>query len=245
MSKYPSFSARLQRHNAPRHTPRLHVFPPLRKAMSGSSDVDHDGNPGTAPRQQVADGYKDGLDQGFSRGFDEGKQEGYEEGSRLGYDTGWQQGQAEGRQQAGEQFQAAAAPLAALVAEWTQFLARYEQQRREELLQLVEKVTHQVIRCELALQPGQLLALVDEALQSLPEQPESIRVLLNQEAYQRIKEIAPAQAAAWGLSADPTMAPGECRVITADAEMDVGCQHRLEQCMDALKTTLLPEDQDE
>ncbi|GHL45637.1 hypothetical protein ECZU29_04870 [Escherichia coli] len=43
------------------------------------------------------------------------------------------------------------------------FLAHIERKQREDLLQLVEK-SPAVIRCELALQPTQLLALVEEAL---------------------------------------------------------------------------------
>ncbi|EEQ9790360.1 flagellar assembly protein FliH, partial [Escherichia coli] len=49
----------------------------------------------------------------------------------------------------------------------------------------------------------------------------------------------------WGLTPSPDLPPGECRVITDKSELDIGCEHRLEQCMTALKETLTPESQGE
>lgn len=62
--------------------------------------------------------------------------------------------------------------LEAITGKVNDFLAHIERKQREDLLQLVEKVTRQVIRCELALQPTQLLALVEEALAAFPTMPE-------------------------------------------------------------------------
>lgn len=225
--------------------PRLHKFPPLRKNRSAHAPVD-DEAPGAQDaagyQQQLQEGFREGLNQGFAQGMEEGKEEGYQEGVRLGFDEGLRKGLAEGKQQARQQLLDAAAPFEQVTAEVQRFLESYEQRRREELMQLVEKVTRQVIRCELALHPTQLLALVEEALTSLPQPPEQIRVLLNGEEFRRISEAEPEKAREWGLAADPALEPGECRVVTDTTEMDVGCQHRLDQCVAVLKETLLPED---
>lgn len=106
-------------------------------------------------------------------------------------------------------------------------------------------MTRQVIRCELTLQPTQLLTLVEEALSSLPQIPDQLKVYLNPEEFRRISEAEPDKAREWGLCADADMAPGECRVVTDTSEMDVGCQHRLDQCMDVLQSSLLPDTADE
>lgn len=225
--------------------PRLHKFPPLRKNRSAHAPAD-DEAPGAQDaagyQQQLQEGFREGLNQGFAQGMEEGKEEGYQEGVRLGFDEGLRKGLAEGKQQARQQLLDAAAPFEQVTAEVQRFLESYEQRRREELMQLVEKVTRQVIRCELALHPTQLLALVEEALTSLPQPPEQIRVLLNGEEFRRISEAEPEKAREWGLAADPALEPGECRVVTDTTEMDVGCQHRLDQCVAVLKETLLPED---
>lgn len=223
--------------------PRLHKFPPLRKrwAQNGSSPED-EGARALDPaeyQQQIKEGFQDGMNQGFAQGMAEGKEEGYQEGVRLGFDEGMRKGLTEGKQLARQQFLDAAAPFERISNEVQHYLDNYEQRRREELLQLVEKVTRQVIRCELALHPTQLLALVEEALTSLPQPPEQVRVLLNSEEFQRISEADPEKAREWGLAADASLEPGECRVITDTTEMDVGCQHRLDQCVTVLKENLL------
>lgn len=224
--------------------PRLHKFPPLRKRWAAPHAPLEDEAVGVDPleyQQQLEEGFREGVNQGFAQGMEEGKAEGYQEGARLGFDDGMRKGLAEGKQQARQQFLEAAAPFERVTADVQRFLERYEQRRREELMQLVEKVTRQVIRCELALHPTQLLALVEEALTSLPQPPEQIRVLLNAEEFRRISEADPEKAREWGLAADPSLELGECRVVTDTTEMDVGCQHRLDQCVSVLKDNLLSE----
>lgn len=229
----------------PTAKPRLHQFPPLRKRWATpNAPMEDDSVAAPDPaayQQQMEDGFREGVNQGFAQGMEEGKEEGYQEGARLGFEDGMRKGLAEGKQQARQQFLEAAAPFEHITANVQRFLDGYEQRRREELLQLVEKVTRQVIRCELALHPTQLLALVEEAVTSLPQPPEQIRVLLNAEEFRRISEAEPEKAREWGLAADPTLELGECRVVTDTTEMDVGCQHRLDQCVSVLKDTLLPE----
>lgn len=226
--------------------PRLHKFPPLRKSWQQTS-LEQSGQAfdPEAYQQQLVQGFQDGLNRGFAQGMEEGKEEGYQEGARLGFDEGMRKGLEEGKLHARQLFLAAAEPLDGAAQELRQYLSAYEQRRREELLQLVEKVTRQVIRCELALHPTQMLTLVEEALQGLPQIPEQIRVLLSAEEYQRVSEAEPEKARQWGLGADPDLDAGECRVVTETSEMDIGCQHRLDQCMAALKENLLPETQDE
>ena len=227
--------------------PRLHKFPPLRKRHQPPHRADDAVAvmDDAALQAQFQQGYQDGLNSGFAQGLEEGKSEGYQEGLRLGFDEGVRTGRSEGKVQARQQFLDAAHPLDSIIASMESFMANYEQRRREELLQLVEKVTRQVIRCELTLHPTQLLTLVEEALSALPQQPEQVKVLLNSDEHRRISEAEPEKAIHWGLTADPDLPPGECRVITNTTEMDVGCQHRLDQCMDALKANLLPGTHDE
>lgn len=224
--------------------PRLHKFPPLRKSWNQTANEQASAGETMDPaayQQQLMQGFQDGLNRGFAQGMEEGKNEGYQEGARSGFEDGMRKGLAEGKLQGKQQFIEAAQPLENVVGELQSFLASYEQRRREELLQLVEKVSRQVIRCELTLQPTQLLTLVEEAISSLPQMPEQIRVQLNSEEFKRISEAEPEKAQQWGLSADSDLAAGECRVITDTTEMDIGCQHRLDQCIDVLKENLLAE----
>lgn len=221
--------------------PRLHQFPPLRKSWPQG-----DGQSLNAAeyQQQLMAGFQQGISDGFGQGVEQGKEQGYQDGLNQGREEGMQQGREDGRRIAHTEFMLAARPLDDLISQMQTQLDEYEQRRRSELLQLVEKVTRQVIRCELALQPTQLLALVEEALSVLPEAPKRLRVLLNPLEFGRISESEAEKVSEWGLTSDPTIAEGECRIVTEAAEMDVGCAHRLEQCMDVLSQNLTqPQDE--
>lgn len=221
----------------PQGSYRLHQFPPLRKAWQLDS-FGHQPLDASEYQQQLMAGFQQGLQEGFAQG----EEQGMKEGVIAGRSSGFLQGHQEGKQHAHQEFSQATQPVDALVKQLQQVIGEHEQRRRSELLQLVEKVTRQVIRCELALHPTQLLALVEEALTSLPEPPTRLRVLLNPEEFARIRELEPAKVSEWGLTADETLEPGECRIVTESAEMDVGCHHRLNQCMDVLQQNLMAAD---
>jgi flagellar assembly protein FliH len=61
-----------------------------------------------------------------------------------------------------------------------------------------------------------------------------VQILLNPDECARIKSISPERASAWRLVPDERLALGECRVVTAQSEVDVGCQQRLDACLDTL-----------
>ncbi len=226
---------------------RLHRFPPRHRhtpaepITPGMTAADY--------QRQLMDGFQEGLQKGFEQGtaegqeqgFQEGHQKGHEEGIRLGYTEGSLAGQQEGR----KQFALAAQPLDSISGKVNDYLAHAQRKQREDLLQLVEKVTRQVIRCELALQPTQLLALVEEALSAFPTTPDALQVLLSNDEFNRIKDAAPEKVSEWGLTPSADLQPGECRVVTDKSELDIGCEHRLEQCMTALNESLVPEPQGE
>ncbi|POT58669.1 flagellar assembly protein FliH [Citrobacter amalonaticus] len=226
---------------------RLHRFPPRQRALPGESLTP--GMTAADYQRQLMDGFQEGLQKGFEQGMTEGQEQGFQEGHQKGHDEGRRQGYTEGslagQLEGRKQFELAARPLEAISGKVNDYLAHVQRKQREDLLQLVEKVTRQVIRCELALQPTQLLALVEEALSALPATPQSLQVLLSHDEFNRLKDAVPEKVSEWGLTPCADLLPGECRVVTDKSELDIGCAHRLEQCMTALKETLVPESQGE
>lgn len=225
---------------------RLHRFAP--RHTSPFAAVPAPGLSAADFQRQLMDGFQEGMQKGFEQGLAEGHDEGHREGQQKGQEEGYRAGYAEGSlagQQNGLlQFTQAAAPLETIAAGLNDFLAHAQRKQREDLLQLVEKVTRQVIRCELALQPTQLLALVEEAIAALPATPETLNVYLSTEEFTRIQSVAPAKVKEWSLLPSADLAAGECRIVTDHSELDVGCEHRLSQCMNVLKETLTPEPDD-
>lgn len=185
-------------------------------------------------QRAMADGFQEGIEKGYQDGLQQGQEAGRQAGFDQGRDEGLQLGREEGRSEGRREFELAGQPLQQISEKVEAYLGELEHKRRQELLELVKKVAQQVIRCELTLHPTQLLALVEEALTSMPGEPDEVQVLLNPEEYARIKALAPERAANWKLVADERLALGECRVVTAQAEADVGCQQRLDACLDTL-----------
>lgn len=208
---------------------RPYRFPPRISQASADWSADPAGL-----QRAIADGFQEGIEKGYQDGLRQGEEAGRQAGFELGREEGVRQGREEGRRE----FEQAAQPLQQISEKVEQYLGELEHKRRQELLELVKKVAQQVIRCELTLHPTQLLALVEEALASMPGEPEDVQVLLSPEEYARIKAVAPERAANWKLVADERLALGECRVVTPQAEADVGCQQRLDACIDTLSEHL-------
>lgn len=180
--------------------------------------------------RSAAEGYEQGRQEGYLQGLQEGREAGHADGLRGGHQAGLAQGRSAGEQL----FEEAARPLQQVTEQWQAWRQTYAEQRRQELLTLVGKVAQQVIRCELTLNPAQLLALADEALAAMPLPPDEVRVLLNPQEHASIRDLAPERAQAWRLLADERLALGECRIVTPEAEFDIGCQQRLDACLATL-----------
>ncbi|CAD5110211.1 flagellar assembly protein FliH [Zestomonas carbonaria] len=211
---------------------------PFRFPPRCNGPLPNDGDPASMQRA-VADGFQQGIEKGYQDGLRQGLEAGQREGFDKGRQEGQRQGREEGRVQGRQAFEEAGQPLERISERLRAFLAEYELKRRQELLELVQKVARQVIRVELTLNPAQLLTLAEEALAAMPADDGEVQILLNPEECARIKDLAPERAAAWRLVPDERLALGECRVVTARAEADIGCQQRLDSCMETLSGHLL------
>jgi flagellar assembly protein FliH len=214
---------------------RLHRFPPLSQVALGHQEL-----PDGAVRLQasLADGFKEGLDKGYQEGLESGRQAGLP----LGRDQGYAQGLEAGRRDAQQRFEALAVPIDATLQALAQLQEDYQGALRREVVDLVAKVARQVIRCELALQPTQLLALVDETVAAMPSVSAGVEVFLNPEELERIRELDPQRASRWNLLPDAHLEPGECRVRAGGREADAGCRQRLAACMEQVREQLIDED---
>lgn len=216
---------------------RPYRFPPLAQvraqahpdAASGPVDV----------QASLSQGYQEGLEKGYQEGHSGGRADGLAHGLQEGLVQGRQQALDQARAEARARWDALAAPLDALMQALQQQRAEEQAALRQDVVDLVAKVARQVIRCELALQPAQLLSLVEETLTALPPtRDDEVEVFLNPEELERIRELDPTRAGRWQLRADPALEPGECRVQAAGREADAGCRQRLSACLDQVRTQL-------
>jgi flagellar assembly protein FliH len=205
---------------------RSYHFPPLTqmaRAIGPGADAHSAASLDQAWQAAVDDGYRQGQRDGYDVGCELGRAEGYP----LGHAEGVTRGIEEARAQAQARFDDLARPVDAMREALGKLKDEYQAAQRNEMVELVGKIARQVIRAELALQPVQVLSLVDEALSAMPPTREEIEVCLNPEELKRITELDPERARKWTLLADPALEPGECRVKAGDYEVDAGCQGRL------------------
>jgi flagellar assembly protein FliH len=211
---------------------RPYHFPPLASLKTAGPDAS--AAAGDNWQGAVADGFRQGQRDGYETGAEQGRADGL----AAGHAEGLAQGLEEGRLAALARFGELAKPVDAMLAALNKLNADYRAAQGKEVVDLVGKIARQVIRAELALQPTQLMNLVDEALAAMPPSKEAVEVFLNPEELKRITELDPKRAKKWTLLADPALEPGECRVRSGDHEVDAGCQGRLAACMEQVREGL-------
>lgn len=218
---------------------RVHRFPPLSHLNAGNGVDAAPGPGGQGSQATFAEAFQQGLDAGHTEGYESGMRIGRETGHSEGLKAGRDEGVALGVAQAQARFASLGKPVDALYSALQQLQNDYQTAVRNDVVDLVAKVSRQVIRAELALAPAQMLKLVDETLLSLPPTPDGdIQVFLNPEELARIKELDPERAARWRLIGDGQLEPGECRVRCGDREADAGCKQRLVAVMEQVSAQL-------
>ncbi len=214
----------------PLNTARPHRFPPLAQLLARGATPD-EGDITQAYQQGMDQGYADGLRSGDEVGRTQGRASGHAEGLRLGAE--------QARREVQDQFDSMAQPVDAALAALQNLQTDYQAALREEVVELVGKVARQVIRCELALQPLQLLTMVDETLATLPRvRSRDVEVFLHPEDLQRITDLDPERAKKWKLLPDTRLEPGECHVRAGRHEADAGCRQRQAAVMEQVRSQL-------
>ncbi|WP_249199219.1 flagellar assembly protein FliH [Photobacterium sp. GJ3] len=235
---------------------RSHRFPPMVKPVvhgSEESVQDLDGFSGETPlntqehqaalQKRLEEGFQQGLQQGYDEGLRQGTEQGRQQGFNLGQQDGFQQGYTKGEGQGREKYESVIAPLQALETHIQQWQNEREHAQREQICSLVQKVAQQVIRAELTLMPQQILALVEETLDSMPGNSDKVVVHLNPQDLERINNLSPTLHPSWKLVANKEMPIGGVQLVTEHAEADASSDARLEACMETLREHLLEENQ--
>jgi flagellar assembly protein FliH len=228
----------------------VHVyrFPPLDLLQAARSSAveqlpsEVSGHVPAIDPQAMAQAYDQAVQRGQALGFAQGQQEGLQTGLEQARVQGLQEGKEQAVQTLRESLHRLGEPIDALTAQLQGLHAEWQESLRKDVIDLVERVARQVVRCELTLQPAQILALVEETLQGMPQRTGEVQVYLNPTDLQRIQELDASRIPAWHLWADSNLEAGECRLRVGEEEVDAGCKHRLNACMDQVREQLMPQE---
>ncbi|MCC6201946.1 MAG: flagellar assembly protein FliH [Gammaproteobacteria bacterium] len=147
------------------------------------------------------------------------------EGFRAGHDAGLAAGRAEGR----AEFDANNKRLAALIAALTEPLQQVDETIVRTMGDLVILVAKQLVRRELKTAPGEIVAVVRQALAALPGGGQQPRIRLHPDDLELVRQALglPNDDRGWRLQPDPMLARGGCIVETDISLVDASVEARL------------------
>lgn len=99
----------------------------------------------------------------------------------------------------------------------------------QELLQLCLAVARQIIRREITLDSGHIIAVIREALSALPMYSQKMRIRLHPEDADRVRSYLSesGEDISWQIVEDPALTRGDCKVVTEFSQVDASLDKRL------------------
>ncbi len=152
---------------------------------------------------------------------------------KQAYDEAFKQGQEEGLKTG---LQAGKAEISRKTAQFEQLISSLESPFKqldnrveEELVALAMLVAKQLVRRELKIDPGQVIAVVRDAMSILPVSSQKISLRLNPEDAELVRSAFALEDTdlAWKIAEDPLITRGGCEVVTENSRIDATIEKRL------------------
>lgn len=145
-----------------------------------------------------------------------------EEIYKQAFQEAWNQGQQQGLEAGQQQIKEQVSLLHQLYNTLASPLQELDDTVESELVELVIVLLKQLVRRELKLEPGQVVAVVKDALRALPMSSRNIQVRLNPEDLRLVQDAlgAPGENQHWQLVDDPVISRGGCKVVTSTSQID-------------------------
>lgn len=160
-------------------------------------------------KQAYDEAFAQGKMHGFQQGFDEGSKKGYEDNLHL--------------------LQSQAAILVSLLESLSEPFKRLDEEVEKELVKLVIGIATQIIRREIKLDPGQIVAVVQETIKVLPLASQKVSLKLHPEDAELVRSVLALDemSSSWSIVEDPLITRGGCKVDTEISHVDATVEHRL------------------
>jgi len=152
------------------------------------------------------------------------QQQAYQEGFAAGIKDGRAEGQALARQ------------MQMLMTELNQSMQQFEMAMAQEIMDIALDIARQMVRSALEVNPELVLAVVREAIESLPQVNQNPTLILHPKDALLVREMLAHeyQESAWRVVDDPLMQQGGCRVETGATEIDANIESRWQRIVTAL-----------
>lgn len=149
---------------------------------------------------------------------------------RQAHQEAFEQGRREGLEKGRQQVQERVARLESMMRGLARPLEQLDERVMEEIAALAVAIARRLIRREIKADPGQIMAVIQQAAAVLPASSRRIRLLVNPEDAAIVKEhlsALPDHSGAWQLIEDPALMRGGCRIETEHSRIDASVERRL------------------
>ena len=159
----------------------------------------------------------------------------YDEGFAVGREEGQQAGHSEGIAAAQTEYRDKLDTLNSLFVALAKPLERLDEELEQNLVALVTTIARHMIRRELRLDAGEVVAVAREAIGHLPIAARNPRVRLNPEDVELVTgALSPnEEPQAYTIDADPLISRGGCFVETDSSFVDATVETRLAAIINA------------
>jgi flagellar assembly protein FliH len=158
-----------------------------------------------------------------------------EEGFKLGYDEGYQQGHEAGLKAGEADILQQAQQWKALIDSLNNPLKSIDSIVEHDLLSMISLLVRQMVYHELQQNPELVLTAVREALAVLPVSDRQLKVYLNPEDMELVKNgLKLDEDTGWQWYEDPLVSRGGAKLVTADTTIDATVETRLNNLISRL-----------
>lgn len=159
------------------------------------------------------------------------RQDAYNEGFAVGEQDGFHAGMLKARQEAEKVLAERVERLEQLMTHLLAPIQGQDQAIEQALVQLLSQLAQEVIRRELQQDSSHIRQVVQAALKLLPMGAENIRIQLNPQDFEELRQLRERHGQSWQLLEDEQILPGGCRIETAHSLIDASVETRLSQAL--------------
>lgn len=178
-------------------------------------------------------GREEGLNSGYQDGFAKGQEEGAAQGHQEGYEAGLIQAKAEAKELSDQVLSQQVMQLQQLMHRLIEPIVNREEHIESLMLELVQQVSKAVIGHQAQTDHNVLVAMVNEAIKSLPVQAQDVTIYLNPDDARLVQDYV-AFKSEWQVGSDPNVTSGGCRIETTQSQIDNTIENRLFQVFEQL-----------
>lgn len=176
---------------------------------------------------------KQARDEAFEQGKKQGYDAGFQEGKMAGHKAGFEQGKRDGEKKGYEEnlhlVRKKTAEFVSLLEALNEPFKELDEKIERELVDLAIGIASQVVRREIKIDPGQIIAVIREAVNALPIAEQKLTLHMHPEDAELVRsslaldDVSPP----WNIIEDPLITRGGCRVATETSNIDSTVENRL------------------